>query len=152
VFTLHTLVSTCATKYEPTIRFPYSSSLSQPTAAYFTLSRTHTNMSRLWRVVVTASFDDNALCVEGSYHSTNVTVASPAPITLIISPEHHGGPDIQEYTFDTLGDGLQDGDKQPKSGVIRTCDNDDGCGPRSHPSQICHASRQTQGISRLTSV
>lgn len=89
------------------------------------------NMSRLWRDVIAASFDDNALCVEGSYHSTNVTVAPPAPRTLNLSPEHHGGLDGHEYTFDTPGDGLQDVDEQARSGVITTCGDNRECEPRS---------------------
>lgn len=96
---------------------------------YYTLSNAY-NMSRLWRDVAAAAFDDPATyCIEGSTDFRNTTKAAPLPEVQAPSPLEGAGESSDggfAYVFNE-DDGIQDFGKNSVWGEIRPCPKGNTC-------------------------
>lgn len=97
---------------------------------FYTISNVY-NMSRLWRDTVTAAFDDESLCVEGSTGYSNSTKAAPeSDVKLQYSVDLDlGEPDAALITDDLdLSGGPHASLLGAKSNTVTLCDSGDTCG------------------------
>lgn len=94
---------------------------------FYTLDNVY-NMSRLWRDAVSASFDDNSLCVEGSTGYKNSSNPAPEPVLPAPSTLNFDVSEPDEFLIGDgldLSGGLQAAGKGANSGRITLCTN--GC-------------------------
>ncbi|OCL11266.1 hypothetical protein AOQ84DRAFT_386953 [Glonium stellatum] len=98
---------------------------------YYTLSNLY-NMSRLWRDVASATWNDPSLCVQGStgYTSSHNTTAKapPAPLAIQVPSLNPAIPDHVDFNLNATGD-LTDGRTTPssRSSTIVPCGSDKSC-------------------------